>query len=257
MGLTLLMFGRFESYYLEKASQISMDVLSPVLLIISRPAETISQWGEGIENYFNVFDDNQKLREETARLRVWRERALLLESRIAEYESLLNVQSEPEITYLTGRIISDSNSPFVHTVLINIGQNQGVENGQAVMDSLGLIGRIVAVGRWSSRVLLLTDLNSRIPVLVEPGNYHAILAGKNTETPWLAYLPADQEVERGNRVVTSGYGGFLPPGLPIGIVTESQEGKSTVKLFADLSTTHNVRILKYNLDLDVPRHSDN
>ena len=100
----------------------------------------------------------------------------------------------------------------------------------------GLVGRVAELGDHAARILLLTDLNSRVPVVIEETRERAILSGDNTERPALAYLPPDARVSSGQRVVTSGSGGVLPAGLPIGTVTVGRDGVpdmlSVVKRFA-------------------------
>src|SRR5690606_13197264 len=124
----------------------------------------------------------------------WKEEALRLQAKIARYEALLNVQVDQSIEYVSGRVVSDSGGPFIDTVLVNVGSEKGARSGLAVIDSDGLVGRVVSTGPKASRVLLLTDLNSRIPVVVEPAQYKAILAGDNTSWPKLEYLAAQGAV---------------------------------------------------------------
>ena len=115
-------------------------------------------------------------------------------------------------------MVADAGGPFVHTVLINVGAEQGVAKGMAAVNERGLIGRVIEVGRRSARVMLLTDFNSRIPVMVEPSRDQAILAGNNSRQPDLIFLPLNPRLSLGDAVVTSGRGGVLPPGLAVGIV---------------------------------------
>src|SRR3546814_10996914 len=103
--------------------------------------------------------------------------------------------------------------------MINLGAANGIEDGQAVLGRRGLLGRIVQTGERSARILLITDLNARIPVLVESSRHRAILGGDNTEQPELLYLPRDSKVAVGNRIITSGPGGMFPAGLPVAVVS--------------------------------------
>ena len=183
----------------------------------------------------------------------WKDTALKLEAKVSRYEALLNVQVDPDINYVSGRVVSDNGGPFVDAVIANVGREQGAKSGDAVIDTDGMIGRIVATGAKASRVLLLTDLNSRLPVVIEPGHYKAVLSGDNTDWPKLEYLMATSSVSPGDRVVTSGDGGLIPPGLPVGLVIQTSDGNLRVQSFANHERLDYVRVLKYEFPTDVAR----
>jgi rod shape-determining protein MreC len=117
----------------------------------------------------------------------------------------------------------------------------------AAMTGDGLLGRVIEVGDWSSRVLLITDLNSRIPVTIAGSGDRAILAGDNSAEPKLLYLPVDAMLNPGARVVTSGHGGVFPPNLPIGTVIEPARGQHSIVPDADLGRISYVRLVDFNL----------
>lgn len=253
LAAALLLLGRAETYLFDRARQAVTDLAAPVLEVAARPVAAARRMVERTDEYAYVFEENERLREENERLRSWREAALKLESKAARYEALLNVQVDPAIRYVTGRIIGDSGGPFVDTLIVNVGRSEGAVSGQAVIDAEGLIGRIVSTGGDASRVLLLTDLNSRVPVTIEPGHHRAVLAGDNTAWPRLAYLPAAAAVTTGDRVVTSGHGGLMPPGLPVGVVVSTSDGFLRVKTFADKDRLDFVRVLQYEFPTQVER----
>jgi len=253
LAVALLLLGRAENYVFDRARQVATDLAAPLLEIASRPVAATRRLIERTDEYAYVFDENERLREENARLMEWRDVALKLEAKLARYEALLNVQVDPEISYLSGRVVSDNGGPFVETVIVNVGAEKGVRSGQAVIDTDGLVGRVVATGAKASRVLLLTDLNSRIPVVIEPAHYKAILAGDNTNWPRLDYISNIGGVSAGDRVVTSGDGGLIPPGLPIGIVIQTSDGMLRVQTFADRDRLDFVRVLQYEFPAEVKR----
>jgi rod shape-determining protein MreC len=135
----------------------------------------------------------------------------------------------------------------VKTLLVNAGQREGVKKGQAVVTGDGLAGRIVEIGSKSARVLLLTDLNSRVPVIVETSRYRGILAGDNTDRPRLIFLPANAKTSNGQRVVTSGHGGVFPPGLPIGTISAVGDGDIRIQPFADWERVEYLSVLLYEI----------
>ncbi len=251
LAAALLLLGRAETYVVDRARQVVTDLAAPLLELASRPVSAARRVVESTDQYAYVFDENERLREENARLLAWKEAALKLEAKVARFEALLNVQVDPSISYVTGRVVGDSGGPFVETIIANVGSNQGVESGQAVIDADGLIGRIVATGSEASRILLLTDLNSRVPVVVEPSQTRAVLAGDNSVWPRLEFLPALSPVAAGDRVVTSGDGGLLPPGLPIGSLVETEDGFLRVQTFSDRSRLDMIRVLHYEFPREI------
>src|SRR5690554_3596906 len=253
LAAALLLLGRAETYVFDRARQVVTDLAAPLLEVASRPVAATRRLIERTDEYAYVFDENERLRAENARLLAWKEEALKLQAKVARYEALLNVQVDPSIEYVSGRVVSDSGGPFIDTVLVNVGREQGVRSGLAVIDSDGLVGRIVATGPKASRVLLLTDLNSRIPVVVEPAQYKAILAGDNTEWPTLEYLATQSAVSAGDRVVTSGDGGLIPAGLPVGLVIQTSDGDLRVQTFSDRGRLDFVRVLQYEFPSQVRR----
>ena len=128
----------------------------------------------------------------------------------------------------------DKQSPYLNSFIINIGTNKGIKNGMAVLDDKNFIGRIVDVNFFSSRVLLISDLNSRIPVLIEPSGNHAILSGHGINEPTLEYLPESHNIQDGDKIYTSGKEGIFSPGIPIGEF-KKEKNLNKVLLFSDLN----------------------
>jgi rod shape-determining protein MreC len=137
-------------------------------------------------------------------------------------------------------------------VLLNTGRRHSVRPDQPVVSAGGLIGRIAEVGERSARVLLLTDINSRIPVLVEQTGERAILAGGNTPRPNLLYLSANSPVSQGDRIVTSGHGGMFPPGLAVGVVAEVSEAATSVQPMIDFARLSEAIVLDFGAGGVVP-----
>ena len=134
---------------------------------------------------------------------------------------------------ITAKIILDKDSPFINSVIINKGSNAGIKKGMAVIDYANLVGRIVEVNYLSSRVLLLKDLNSRIPVVIEPNGEQAILSGTNSDDMQLNFLPKNHKLEIGNLIFTSGKDGIFFPGIPVGNVKIVNQEKVIASLLSD------------------------
>ena len=150
------------------------------------------------------------------------------------------------MTYVSGRIIGDSGGPFVRAVLLNAGRREGIRPGVAAVTGDGLVGRVVEAGKRSARILLLTDLNSRVPVVVESSRYRAILEGNNTDILKLGFLPNTDNVEIGDRIITSGHGGLFPAGLPVGEVSRVDSDTAVVTPYVQFNRLEFVRILLFD-----------
>lgn len=249
-ALLLLLAGRAGNEQIERVRVALSDITAPLLEFSSRPVQMMRSSFEEVDQYFNSVEENQILRKELARLQAWQSLALKLQNENKEFRSLLNAQDLPESPFISARVIGDLGSPFVHTVLVNVGQKQGVKKDMPVVGADGLIGRIVSAGNQVSRVLLLSDLNSRVPVRLEVSGYQSVLAGDNAINPQLFYLPVGVNVNVGDRVVTSGHGGVFPPGIPVGTISGVTKGASSseirVRTFSDEHRLGFVRVLQYN-----------
>ncbi len=252
-ALALLVVARAQETFFEDVRAAVGDASAPVMEALAGPAGEVRRFGEGVGSLFGVYEENQRLRETNARLTAELREVETLRRKLRRYEELLKIPEEKAVTSVAARVIADASGPFVQTVLVNVGGDQGVVKGQAVVDERGLLGRVVSTGKRSSRVLLLTDLNSRIPVMIEGADLKAILVGDNSGKPLLAYLPPGSRITAGARVFTTPDGGAFPPGVPVGRVSAG----STVPR-VDLYTTEGradfVRVLEYTapVDVDVP-----
>ncbi|MSP42371.1 MAG: rod shape-determining protein MreC [Alphaproteobacteria bacterium] len=249
-AVVLLLAGRADSERMESLRTTLGDFTAPVLEFSSLPIQGLRAYFDEIDQYFNTVEENRVLRAKIERLQMWQQFAVKLESENKEFRSLLNAQEIPPSPFVSARVIGDLGSPFVHTVLVNTGVNQGIEKGMPVIGAEGLIGQVVSAGKQVSRVLLLSDMNSRIPVRLEASGYQAVLGGDNEVHPQLLYLPPRAKALVGDRLVTSGHGGFFPPGIPVGKIDSLNNGPSKnevrVQTFSDEHRLTFVRILQYH-----------
>ena len=196
------------------------------------------------QSYQRMYQQNQDLRRELQQMKAWKEAALQLEQENARLLDLNNVQLDPRLTYVTGVVMADSGSPFRQSVLINVGSRDGIMDGWAAMDGLGLVGRISGVGRNTARVLLLTDTSSRIPVATQPSGQRALVIGDNSPSPLLDFIETPDQVRPGDRVLTTGDGGVFPAGLLVGQVIEDRGGRIRVRIAADYERLEFLRVLR-------------
>ncbi|AJE48411.1 rod shape-determining protein MreC [Celeribacter indicus] len=199
---------------------------------------------ENFQSYQRLYEQNQELRNELRQMQAWKEAALQLEQKNAKLLDLNNVRLDPKYTYVTGVVTADSGSPFRQSVLMNVGARDGIRDGWATMDGIGLVGRISGVGETSSRVILLTDSNSRLPVTIQPSGQRAILSGDNTARPPLEFIESPELVRPGDRVVSSGDGGVFPADILIGQVAMGPDRRLRVILAADYERLDYLRVLR-------------
>ena len=229
------------------------DDAAPALDVLSRPIAAAGGVVDRVRGVVTMYQDNLRLERENERLLQWQQVALKLSDDNRELRRLLKVVPENSISYVTARVIANSGGGYVRTLMINAGSDQGLARGQAAITGAGLVGRLTEVGSRAARVLLVTDLNSRIPVVVEGSRLNAMLAGDNSERPKLIYLSDPSTVKIGDRIVTSGDGGVFPPGLPVGIVTGLTEGGARVEPFVELSQLGQVLVVDYGLSGGLPQ----
>lgn len=234
----------------------ALDASAPLIAAVSRPFQVISGAISDMTGLAQIKAENVSLKSENKKLKEWYQTALLLQAENQSLKDLLNVLPEPERSYITTRIIGDSGSSFVKSLLIQAGTAEGVEKGQAVLGDKGMVGRVIETGRNASRILLLTDINSRVPVIVAGSNQRAILAGANDDMPFLDHVPPDVLIEKGARVITSGHGGLFPQGLPIGQVSGVEKGIVKVMLYSDPASSSYVQIIEKPDDPNVRRSID-
>ncbi len=219
------------------------DIFTPVLSVISSPFQNMAKAVSGVSGKATLKAENVKLQTENARLKEWYQTALMLQAENQSLQKLLNLKVSTNHKYVTARVISDAGNAFVKTLLVASGQDSGVKKNQAVLAGEGMIGRIIEVGNNASRILLLTDINSHIPVLIEGTNQKAILTGNNSQYPTLKHLPKDSGLVEGTRIITSGDGGIFPFGLPVGKVIIDDKGEKIIQPYADMSRITYVRIV--------------
>ncbi|AGH98581.1 Rod shape-determining protein MreC [Micavibrio aeruginosavorus EPB] len=227
------------------------DVAAPLMAAVNTPFRVAADYVTAVTGLAELQAENERLKSENARLREWYQTALSLKSENESLQQLLNLKLPPPYTYITARVIADAGNTFARSLLILAGQNDGVIKGQAVLSGEGLVGRVIESGGRAARILLLTDMNSRVPVVIEGSDIKAIVAGQNSSTPALIHLPRDHELQAGARIVTSGHGGLFPPGVPVGYVVLGDNGQVSVQLLAQADNLSFVRIIDRVLERTV------
>lgn len=243
----LMLLGKADTILAERARMALNDSLGPIYAVLSEPLRAIDRAVSDAGNLWNLRTDNAKLREENEYLRRWQSIALALDSENARLKASLNWIPDPTANYVTARVVADAGGVYARAALLEVGPNHSIKKSQIALDERGLIGRVTEVGSRTARVLLITDLNSRIPVIMETSRARAILVGTNGPRPRLLYWPEGVQPQEGERIVTSAEANAFPANLPIGTVQHTANGVPEVQPFAQLNRLEVVRIFDYGL----------
>lgn len=243
----LMLLGKADTVLVDRFRIQVTDAVAPILDVLSRPVDTVVAVVDGVRELANLRAENARLLEDRTRLFQWQTVARRLEAENKSLRDLLNLAPDSMASFITARVIGDTGGAFAHNLVLSGDMRSGARKGQAVITGDGLVGRVIGVGDRSIRVLLITDLNSRIPVVVESSRTRAILAGDNSERPRLIHLPPGATVSPGERIVTSGHGDAFPAGLPVGVVVSVSDGGIEVQPLIDRNRLEYVRIVDFGL----------
>ncbi|MDP1599093.1 rod shape-determining protein MreC, partial [Phenylobacterium sp.] len=248
VAVGLLMSDRRETFRSEAygvTRQVGDAVAAPVTGFLVTPGRWIGDGVNSVRGYFFAVSENRRLKAELAEAAEWKNAALALRDTNTRYKALLGLKTDPPIPMVAARTVSEARGPFSNTRLANAGREKGIITGNPVMSENGLIGRVIGVTDGASRILLLTDIASRTPVMIERTNARAILTGDGGPNPRLEYLRGQEPVKPGDRLVTSGDGGVLPRGLPVGLAVKGLDGRWRAVLASDAAPVDFVRILLF------------
>lgn len=259
LSIAIYGLGATDDPRLAPLRRIALKISTPVVALVSNPIDFVGDAFSDMSAFLDVYEQNRRLREDIVQLTQWREVARRLEAENASLRALHNVSLAPKYDYVTGQIVGNSGGGFVHSATINVGRGGGVRPGAAALDGSGVAGRVIALGENAARILLLTDLSSRVPVMVEPEDeeddeariVRGILAGDNTAMPLLEFPTQTEPVPEGARVVTSGDGGVFPKGVPVGAIRNVGPKEVRVQPAADFERLEFVRILLDRTDRTV------
>ena len=255
LSLALIVLGRADAPLVERVRAATADFVSPLLSVLSQPVAAVNNAVDRVRQAVFLYQENDRLRTENATLLEWQQAARQLETENAGLRGLTNYYPETTSWFVSGEVIGAAGGAYSRNLLINRGSADGIAKGQAVTSGTGLVGRIAEVGARASRVLLLTDLNSRIPVALDSTHERAILAGDNTDRPLLIYLPPHAKPQIGDKLVTSGDGGVFPPGLLVGVVAAVDGSTVRVEPSTDLSRVEYLRIIDFGLSGMLPQNA--
>ena len=240
----LFVLWRIDGPRVEKFRVLVIDTFVPSFEWMLRPMTSVVKLAKDYQSYEKLLEQNKELRRELQQMKSWKEAALQLEQENARLLDLSQLRLDSKLTHVSGIVMADSGSPFRQSVLLNIGSRDGIQDGWAAMDGLGLVGRISGVGSSTSRVLLLTDNASQIPVILQPSGQDAIVMGDNSFAPPVEFIENADLVRPGDRIITSGGGGVLPAGLLVGTLAIDPNGRLRARLAADYERLEFLKVLR-------------
>ncbi len=218
ISFSLIFVGKVDLYTARAAKLTISEFIAPIYDVVSAPVRAFETMAGGMRTLASFRAENVRLRAENERLKRWQRRAEILESENRQLKTVIGAASTTELVPVTARAISAPGGSFAHSLLLDIENIDNVVRGNAVVNADGLVGYIIEVGRKYARVLLITDVNSKIPILLSTSSWPALALGKNTKTLQLDFLPLEAKPKIGELVLTSGHGGILPAGVPVGRV---------------------------------------
>jgi rod shape-determining protein MreC len=231
--LILVFLGKLDLIAIRNIKAFLSDFLAPITFALNKPVKELAVVFEDVKSAGSLREENIRLKSEVRKLRVINSKTSSQELELLELRELLKVLPESKNKIVTGRAITSPGGVFANTVLINAGKDYGIVIGQPAISSVGLVGYVVNVSLKTSRILLIMDINSMIPVYLTSSNWPAVVQGQNGKLLKIKFLSSKAKPVEGEFVQTSGHGGRLPPGVNVGKVVKSFSGKYYVKPAVD------------------------
>ena len=257
LSLGCILIGRADQNFDDHMRAGLDDVLAPAYMVFSAPIAAAEHGTGAIGHLFSLNEENVQLREENAELLQWQEVAMALQAQNDALQASLHYVPAPMPRFATGEVVADTGGLYDRSVLVLVPPANGNPQslmGAIAMDGRGVAGRVVEAGARAARVMLITDLNSRIPVSLGAKGGPALMAGTNGPNPALIYWSPGKPPAEGAMVLTSSQGGAFPPGLPVGVVHYNAQNDPVVLPLADLDSLRLLRLFSYpdNLPMLTP-----
>ena len=231
-------------------TKFTVEPILKVSSFISTPANMVSEGVEKIIKVKKIYDDleiyNKEKLIETSNF----QKIISLKMKVMEYEKLLNLPNEIEYNYVTARITGNFSNQFSENAFINAGESMELQIDMPIIGKTGIVGRIYELNKDISRILFITDVSSRVPVLISDNGHQGILIGNSKGSPSVHFVNELSKITTGDLVMTSGKGGIFPPFLIVGRVISKNEDTVEVELSEDIDKLNYVRVLKINKLID-------
>ena len=243
-SISLIVLSRFNLPAINYLKISLNEIIYRASFVVSIPEQQIQNASIALNKHFKLYEDLEKTKKKLKQFEFEKHNSNYLTSENKRLRKLIDeyiIQSDE----LVAKVLLDKNSPFLKSIIVNKGSKDGVKLGMAVLDDQYLIGKIVEVNYSTSRALLVSDLNSKIPVSVEPGNLLSILSGTGKSYGKIQYTQEDFEFQNSNIVYTSGSGGIFKSGIPIGKIEIKSNNNIKVNFFSNLSQITFVKLISF------------
>lgn len=250
-ALGLMLFSKADTAVLNKSVSAVSSVIYPLMNFVQLPAAFTYKIYQQFSDIASVYQENKRLKNETAEIFILKNKLNILKAENKILSKMLAYTPPPEVSYVTAKIIAEQGSGFSHAVFAYISDEQPVRKGQIVLAQGNVIGRVDFVNGNYAHILLMTDISSKIPVMNERNHARGILSGNNTSTPNLLFTTLEADVQKGDRLITSGVSGIFPTGLPIGKISKVRKGSIEVEPLTKTDSLEYVTIVDYGLYEDI------
>ena len=248
IALLLILVHKIDISIVSGVSKGVMYISSPLMHIASLPAEGLSYGYKKIAEIMYIYEENERLRQENSELYLLKDRMRALQTENRIFKKLLHLIDVPQTISYTARVIAENDNAFSNSLLLYLGNAADfIKSGYAVVNSAGLIGRIDIVSGKYARVTLITDINSKIPVVSQKSRDRGILVGNNTRKMNLIFPPLMAELHKDDILVTSGAGGGLPPDIPVAKIKRAGVDTITAAPLFSPSELEIVKIIAYDV----------
>ncbi len=242
VSIIILSLEYFKTGPINQFRSVTKDAVFKTSYFISLPFLSLKNAYYGVSNLLKVHEENKQLKIIDLNIEELKFENQFLKEENIRLNALIEEKTLFSDNYHLTNILLDQKSPFLRSIVINKGFKHDIKIGSAVRNGSYFIGKVVGVNYLTSRVLLISDLNSKIPVIIEPNGISAIVSGNGSKFIGdIEYLPEKNQIEEGHIVYTSGADGIISSGIPIGKITIINSEKF-VKFFADFDQIKYVKV---------------
>lgn len=246
-ALMFMMLSKADTLILNKITNSVSQAFSPVIQVMQFPAEVVYAVYDKVRDITLVYSENKRLKAENLDLLMLKNQVRTLKAENKLLGQMLNYTPPPEASFVTAKIVAEEGDGFSHSLIAYTDNAKQVRKGQVVLGAESVVGRVESVSGSYVRVLLFTDINSKVPVILERNRIRGILSGDNTTVPKLMFTAAGADIKEGDMVVTSGVAGVFPTGLPIGVVSKITKGAIAVETISDIERLEYIKIVDYGV----------
>ena len=243
-SILFLALGKLNFKAVDYVKIIIREIVYRSSFIVSAPENYLKNTYQNVQNHFIIYKDYFEIKSELEKLKSLKSVDNFIVEENKRLKKIIDDYVE-ESDEIVAKILIDKKSPFLRSIIINKGSKSNVKLGMAVIDKDYLVGKVVEVNYLTSRILLLSDLNSKIPVIIEPGGFQSILSGTGKRNGIIKYLKDDYIIEENSILYTSGSGGVFKAGIPIGKIKSVKLDIKNVDFFSDFSQLKFVKVVSF------------